>query len=91
MKDVIEAMAEAMCARPERIKPDAASMGQDGFIRPAVANRMIELRAALSAAAERGWKLVPVEPTEEMQHAGARVFTMAKVYSAMIAASPEAK
>lgn len=99
---VIEAMALAMC-NAYRIKPDAASMGRDSQIRTAVENRVKELRAALAAAEREGWRLVPVEPTEDMKAAGEIEIDRdgygtflwpneaLDVYRAMLAASPEAK
>lgn len=91
---IIEAMARAMCTRPERIDPEAASMGQDGFVRPAIANRMIELRAALAEAERRGWVMVPKEPTEAMMEAAwvpdVEDFPD-EPYKAMLAAAPKAE
>ena len=69
--DLIEAMARAMCDA-YGIAPDAASMGRDNVTRSAIENRIKELRAAVSAAAERGYVLVPKEPTEEMKRLGGK-------------------
>ena len=61
------------------------------------------IRAALAAAEREGWRLVPVEPTEDMKAAGEIEIDRdgygtflwpneaLDVYRAMLAASPEAK
>ena len=61
------------------------------------------MRAALAAAEREGWRLVPVEPTEDMKAAGEIEIDRdgygtflwpneaLDVYRAMLAASPEAK
>src|SRR5262245_29441755 len=73
MTDIIEAMAQAMCDA-YRIDALAASMGRDNVTRSAVENRIIELRAALRAAEEAGWVLVPKEADEDMVEAGTGAF-----------------
>ncbi len=43
--------------------------------------------AALSAFSAAGWELVPMEPTEEMVHAGAMADLVRNQYKAMLAAA----
>ena len=62
--NLLSEMARAMCLG---ISPDAASMGRDMITRSAIDSRIIELRAALSAARDRGWVLVPVEATRKIE------------------------
>lgn len=80
MKDVIEAMARSFLVKYEG----------DGY-----GSSPEAMRAALSAALERGWKLVPVEPTDAVlyaAHAWLRSWADASAaYRAMIAASPGVK
>ena len=88
MKDVLEAMALSFLLKYEG----------DGY-----GSSPEAMRAALSAALERGYRLVPVEPTEEMirsadpfrPHFGwserAKFIGYKEQWRAMIAASPEVK
>lgn len=84
MKDVIEAMAVEASKLHGMIGP-----GCDWDYEQLI-------RAALSAALERGWKLSPIEPTDEMISAGEEasrfaIGAIAEIHRAMIAASPEVK
>ena len=47
-----------------------------------------KLRKASPASAPEGWKIVPVEPTEEMVDAGIRSLGTADKFRAMLAAAP---
>ena len=84
---VIETMARAMC-EAYHIAPEAASMGRDNVTRSAVENRVIELRAALRAAEEAGWVLVPKEPTQYMRDLSGTP-RAADVWRHMLAAAPK--
>jgi hypothetical protein len=93
MKDVIEAMVEAY-KNTIKVSTDSQKDWDEG-----------PMRAALSAALERGYRLVPVEPTIEMLADGNEPMAALElqhgifisdgvpvdVYRAMIAASPEVK
>lgn len=84
MKDVIEAMQQAVAGAHAREGHGIGRSTCEAIV-----------RAALSAALERGYRLVPVEPSEEMFSAGDQAdeeaCSVATIYRAMIAASPEVK
>lgn len=50
-------------------------------------DKFVELRAALKAAEQAGWKLVPVEPTEEMLKAASETKAMQAVDSCLAIAA----
>lgn len=94
MKDMLEAMSAAFAGKagwaPWDAIQECATDGESVMGRKEFRESM---RAALSAALERGYRLVPVEPTEDMIDAAIHgsIASYSDVYRAMIAASPEVK
>ena len=90
MEDVIEAMARAGDAE------DSANRGEPTPWREDIAGndpvfrseRLAVYRAALAAAEAQGWKLVPVEATEDMVIASYSAKSTDAAWSAMVAAAP---
>ena len=77
---ILEPMALAMC--------DAGGFAP-GLTSRAMETRLKEMAAAIRMAESLGWKLVPIEPTQEQIDACAPSQTTAKnFYAAMIAKAP---
>jgi len=79
---------------PERYQWSAGNVEKFEFGRDTAADAILALTQASAAKVPEGWKLVPIEPTEAMVDATARILgedeyqMAAAVWSAMLAATP---
>jgi len=89
MNLLAEMARAAWQAREDRFPARVRIKFEERFIEDD-AQVVLMLRAALSAARDRGWVLVPVEPTPEMKAAarGAGGFLGDDGYCAAVAAAP---